>query len=172
MIWLISPEFILLFPTDRLFLIFFDIDFALYLYGVAKYFYNYLFHIYLSVFFHIYLLFCFKHFIQSWYYLAVLKHFNIWSEAPLAHFVQTRSYFWSVFSCIRTEYSKIRTRNNLVFWLLSRSEGDARHFGNFHFSCVWSLLTSITSNKYLSFSTSQYSLFEVLKIGQACQHLE
>ena len=82
MIWLISPEFILLFPTDRLFLIFFDIDFALYLYGVAKYFYNYLFHIYLSVFFHIYLLVCFKHFIQSWYYLAVLKHFNIWSEAP------------------------------------------------------------------------------------------
>ena len=77
-----SPEFILLFPTDRLFLIFFDIDFALYLYGVAKYFYNYLFHIYLSVFFHIYLLVCFKHFIQSWYYLAVLKHFNIWSEAP------------------------------------------------------------------------------------------
>ena len=28
--------------------------------------------------------------------------------------VQIRSYFWSVFSCIRTEYRKIRTRNNSV----------------------------------------------------------
>ena len=28
---------------------------------------------------------------------------------------QIRSYFWSVFSCIRTEYRKIRTRNNSVF---------------------------------------------------------
>ena len=24
-------------------------------------------------------------------------------------------YFWSVFSCIRTEYTKIRTKNNSVF---------------------------------------------------------
>ena len=29
--------------------------------------------------------------------------------------VQIRSYFWSVFSCIRTEYRKTRTRNNFVF---------------------------------------------------------
>ena len=29
--------------------------------------------------------------------------------------VQIRSYFWSVFSCIRTEYRKMRTRNNSVF---------------------------------------------------------
>ena len=34
--------------------------------------------------------------------------------------VQIRSYFWSVFSCIRTEYSKIRTRNNSVFGQFSR----------------------------------------------------
>ena len=29
--------------------------------------------------------------------------------------VQTRSYFWSVFSCIGTEYRKIQTRNNSHF---------------------------------------------------------
>ena len=35
--------------------------------------------------------------------------------------VQIRSYFWSVFSCIWTEYRKIRTRNNFVFGHISRS---------------------------------------------------
>ena len=29
--------------------------------------------------------------------------------------VQIRSYFWSVFSCIQSEYRKIRTRNNSAF---------------------------------------------------------
>ena len=36
--------------------------------------------------------------------------------------VQMRSYFWSLFSCIRTEYRKIETKNNSVFGLFSRSE--------------------------------------------------
>ena len=35
--------------------------------------------------------------------------------------VQIRSYFWSVFCCIRTESRKIRTRNNSVFGHFSRS---------------------------------------------------
>ena len=34
--------------------------------------------------------------------------------------IQIRSYFWSGFSCIRTEYRKIRTRNNSVFGHFSR----------------------------------------------------
>ena len=29
--------------------------------------------------------------------------------------IQMRSYFWFIFSCIRTEYRKLRTRNNSVF---------------------------------------------------------
>ena len=33
-----------------------------------------------------------------------------------------RSYFWSVFFCIRTEYRKIRTRNSTVFGHFSRNE--------------------------------------------------
>ena len=36
--------------------------------------------------------------------------------------VQIRSYFWSVFSCIRIEYRKVRTRNNSVFGQFSRSD--------------------------------------------------
>ena len=36
--------------------------------------------------------------------------------------VRTRIYFWSVFSCIRTENRKIQTRNNSVFGHFSRSE--------------------------------------------------
>ena len=35
--------------------------------------------------------------------------------------VQIRSFFWSVFSCIRTEYRKIRTRKNSVLGHFSRS---------------------------------------------------
>ena len=35
--------------------------------------------------------------------------------------VQIRSYFWSVFSCIRTEYKKIRTRKIFVFGHFSHS---------------------------------------------------
>ena len=36
--------------------------------------------------------------------------------------VQIRSYFWSVVSCIRTEYRKIRNRNKSVFGHFSRRE--------------------------------------------------
>ena len=36
--------------------------------------------------------------------------------------VQIWSYYWSVFSCMLTEYRKIRTRNNSLFGHFSRSE--------------------------------------------------
>ena len=35
--------------------------------------------------------------------------------------VQIRSYFWSIISCICTEYTKIRTTNNSIFGHFSRS---------------------------------------------------
>ena len=35
--------------------------------------------------------------------------------------MQIRSYFWSVFSCIQSEYRNIRTRNNSVFAQFPRS---------------------------------------------------
>ena len=40
--------------------------------------------------------------------------------------VQIRSYFWFVFSCIRTEYRKIRTRNNSVLGRFSRNDSDKK----------------------------------------------
>ena len=45
--------------------------------------------------------------------------------------VQIRSYFWSVFSCIRAKYRKKRTRNNSVYGHFSRSGWIAfyAHFG-------------------------------------------
>ena len=39
---------------------------------------------------------------------------------------QIRSYFWSVFSCIQSEYRKIRTRNNSVFGYFSRSQNKTK----------------------------------------------
>ena len=36
--------------------------------------------------------------------------------------VQIRSFFWAVFSCIRTEYRKIQTTKNSIFGHFSRSE--------------------------------------------------
>ena len=37
--------------------------------------------------------------------------------------IQIRSFFWSLFSRIQTEYEKIRTRKNFVFGHFSRSVG-------------------------------------------------
>ena len=47
---------------------------------------------------------------MNWWLLT-----NILREIHCAKSVQIRSYFWSVFSCIQTEYRKTRTRNNYVF---------------------------------------------------------
>ena len=50
--------------------------------------------------------------------LYSMKNWNI-QDIPYIHHcvksVQIWSYFWSVFSCIRTEYRKIWTRKNSVF---------------------------------------------------------
>ena len=45
--------------------------------------------------------------------------------------VQIRTYFWSIFSCIWTEYRKIRTRNNTIFGHFSRSGYLNNYFLNF-----------------------------------------
>ena len=41
--------------------------------------------------------------------------------------IQIWSFFWSVFSCIWTEYRKIRNRKNSVFGHFSRSEVIAKN---------------------------------------------
>ena len=44
--------------------------------------------------------------------------------------VQIRSYFWSVFCCIRAEYRKIQTRNKSVFGHFSYSAGLSRYYSS------------------------------------------
>ena len=55
----------------------------------------------------------------------VFAYFTIWlwrfGNSHCVKIVQIRRYFWSIFSCIRTEYRKIQTRNNSVFGHFSRS---------------------------------------------------
>ena len=53
-------------------------------------------------------------------FLKKLKHI-IFTELHCVKSVQIRSYFWSVFSCIQSEYRKILTRNNSVFGHFSRN---------------------------------------------------
>ena len=59
------------------------------------------------------------------------------SKVKLNHYVtsvQIRSFFWSVFSCIQTEYRKIQTRKNFIFGHFSRSNVSESwlHQGHFH----------------------------------------
>ena len=89
--------------------------------------------------------------------------------------VQIRSYFWSVFSCIQSEYRKIRTRNNSVFGHFSLSGEDgfysvtfqkefvfyrfniplrgktslAKSKGNFSLSKVFDLLMKVSKKMFL-----------------------
>ena len=48
--------------------------------------------------------------------------YKIWVNS-----VQIRSFSWSVFSCIRTEYGKIQTRKNSVFRHFLRSENQGEY---------------------------------------------
>ena len=52
--------------------------------------------------------------------LKIFKH-TLREKCPI------RSSFWSLFSCIQTEYRKKRTRNNSVFRHLSRSDNIKKH---------------------------------------------
>ena len=63
--------------------------------------------------------------------------------------VQIRSYFWSTFSCFRTEYRKIRTRNNSVFGYFSRNVGKIIYRGNaIKFEKEKSLLFQCSPKRY------------------------
>ena len=65
----------------------------------------------------------------NYYYFTYFStyYLNIVDKIPHVHTshcvksVLIRSYFWSVFSCIQSEYRKIRTRNNSIFGHFSRS---------------------------------------------------
>ena len=63
------------------------------------------------------------------------KHYRTW-ELNCVKSVQIRSYFWFVFSCISTEYRKVRTRNNSVFGHFSRSAPVEECFSEEYFSII------------------------------------
>ena len=50
--------------------------------------------------------------------------------------VQIRSFFWSAFFCIRTEYRKIRTRKNSVFTHFLRSERNCKYSSVIYFRII------------------------------------
>ena len=53
---------------------------------------------------------------NEWHRILTSSFFGDNSQhLHLVKSVQVRSYFWSVFSCIQSEYRKIWTRNNSVF---------------------------------------------------------
>ena len=57
----------------------------------------------------------------------LVKSYMLFQELQTTHGVKSvriRSYFWSLFSCIQSEYRKIRTRNNSVFGNFSCSDMD------------------------------------------------
>ena len=72
--------------------------------------------------------------------------------------VQIRIYFWSVFSCIRTEYRKIRTRNNFVFWRFSRSD-HLSHFLKCAACCGWT-----EKWNFISWSKVKFHQWKISKI--------
>ena len=68
--------------------------------------------------------------------LSIYKQIHIWDSVNTkivngwksfsVKSVEIRSFFWSIFSCIQSEYRKIQTRKNSVFWHFSRSAIFAR----------------------------------------------
>ena len=54
-------------------------------------------------------------------YLGTAWKFTRKKTSSLREKCPTRSYFWSVFSCVQSEYRKIWTKNNSVFGHFSRN---------------------------------------------------
>ena len=72
----------------------------------------------ISLYFHVLLFLC--TFVFVFLKTSLDINFGIAKDSNCVKSVQIRSYRWSVFSCIRNEYRKIRTRNNSVFGHFSR----------------------------------------------------
>ena len=81
--------------------------------------------------------------------------------------VQIRIYFWSLFSCIQSEYRKIRTRNNSVFrhfWYCDKWKNKNQFIphGQKYIRIVMSVKSSIFKKKIISFRQDKQML-RVLK---------
>ena len=85
--------------------------------------------------------------------------------------VQIRSHFWSAFSCIRTKYRKIRTRNNFVFGQFSRSVSFPIFFASnfFHLFWIFEYCTGYIIFRvllfFVHFSVLSYTAWKASKYG-------
>ena len=89
---------------------------------------------------------------------------SMFYSPDLVKSVQIRIYFWSVFSCIPTEYRKIRIRNNSVFGHFSRNDGVGRRMNLMRFkgacsSRVWENNLTKTCT-FTSGSSATYTRFK------------
>ena len=88
---------------------------------------------------------------------------NIWLEHCVKS-VQIRSFFWSVFSCIRIEYRKIRTRKYSVFGHFSPSGRFLKFLNsNFRFLSRYYISLMDAANN-LTYITSYYIYSKLLMI--------
>ena len=62
-----------------------------------------------------------KNSLEACFFHHFYHHFFLFLQVHCVKSAQTRSFFWSVFSCIQSKYRKIRTRKNSVFEHFSRS---------------------------------------------------
>ena len=93
------------------------------------YIYAYILYIYIYVYIYMYMYIYIYIYIYMWFLLLFMLH-------CLCHWVksvQIRSIFWSVFSCIQSEYKKLWTRKNSVF----------RHFLHRVYSGLLSIVWSL-----------------------------
>ena len=68
----------------------------------------------------------------TWLTLKITLHKFSRCDTHCVKSVQIRSFFWSIFSRIRTEYGEIRTRKNSVFGHFSRSVNSCVIFWNYY----------------------------------------
>ena len=74
-----------------------------------------------------------------------IKNFSMMFRAHCLKSVQIRSYFWSVFSCIRTEYGDLRSRYGPEITLyLDTFHAVAIHLKIDHLSRFLALLARVT----------------------------
>ena len=80
---------------------------------------------------------------------------------------QIQIFFWSLFSCIRTEYRKIRTRKNSVFGHFSRSYIVTNRVAvnPKHYLTHWALLALLQSGTQVFFWISQVSHQSLVNCG-------
>ena len=83
------------------------------------------------------------------FYISTCVSFSLLVNQHCVKSVQSRSIFWSLFSCIQSEYRKIRIRKNSVF----------RHF-------------SRSANIYQQYDVVDYAIEEICNLEEAHRRIQ